>query len=315
METILFYAFAAVAALAGGLAVSRKNAVASACWLVVMFFGLAGIYVLLEAYFVAAVQILVYAGAIMVLFLFVIMLLDLRSSQLASHSGPKLRVMGVLLAVAFTVAVIHALHRSSLDPKIADRVTAVLRLPAPPTPDPKDPMDVPVPLPAPAPVDVELHEIVPVAAPSDLGQAPGEGWGDRAYQGDVSLAPSGASKSSTLLGVTISPDGALKVTMFDAAARKTAELALAGSNSVAPPSPNVGTQMLTYQVPSVPGATIDVIVNRGGLESRLGGGPDGSPRAIGKAIFEDWLLPFEIVSLLLTGAIFGAVVLTKRRLP
>jgi NADH-quinone oxidoreductase subunit J len=51
--------------------------VASAMWLVAMFFGLAGSYIVLEAYFVAAVQILVYAGAIMVLFLFVIMLLNL----------------------------------------------------------------------------------------------------------------------------------------------------------------------------------------------------------------------------------------------
>ena len=61
-------------------------------------------------------------------------------------------------------------------------------------------------------------------------------------------------------------------------------------------------------------AEIEWTVQRGGLEASAGGGPDGSPRAIGKSLFEKWLLPFEITSLLLTGAIFGAVVLTKRKL-
>ena len=76
------------------IAISRKNAVASALWLVLMFFGLAGTYVLLEAYFVAVIQILVYAGAIMVLFLFVIMLLDLRSEELAVTGGAALQGAG-----------------------------------------------------------------------------------------------------------------------------------------------------------------------------------------------------------------------------
>jgi hypothetical protein len=243
------------------------------------------------------------------------MLLDLRSSQLASHSGPKLRVAGVLLAAAFTAVVLHAMKGAEVDPKIADRVTAVLRLPAPPTPEPTDPLEVPVPAAVPAPVDVELHEIAAVPAPTDLGVAPGDGWGDRSYRGDVPLAPADASKPAKKLDVTISPDGTLKVALFDDVAKKSSDLALSGSNASAPASPSIGTQLLTYGVPSAPGATIDVVVQRGGLDPRTGGGPDGSPRAIGQAIFEDWLLPFEIVSLLLTGAIFGAVVLTKRRLP
>ena len=75
MTTALFYVFGATALAAALLAVTRKNAVASAIWLIVMFFGLAANYVLMEAWFVAVVQVLVYAGAIMVLFLFVIMML------------------------------------------------------------------------------------------------------------------------------------------------------------------------------------------------------------------------------------------------
>jgi NADH-quinone oxidoreductase subunit J len=101
MTELLFYAFAAIAIVSGVLAISRKNAVWAALWLVLMFFGLAGTYVLLEAFFVAAIQVLVYAGAIMVLFLFVIMLLDLRSEELAVRAAPRFRWAGVGAAAAF----------------------------------------------------------------------------------------------------------------------------------------------------------------------------------------------------------------------
>jgi NADH-quinone oxidoreductase subunit J len=103
MTTALFALFAATALGSALAAVTRKNPVASAMCLVAMFFGLAGVYVLLEAYFVAAVQVLVYAGAIMVLFLFVIMLLDLRSKHLQTEQGPRLPLLGVGAAVLFVV--------------------------------------------------------------------------------------------------------------------------------------------------------------------------------------------------------------------
>jgi NADH-quinone oxidoreductase subunit J len=77
MVALFFWAFAAVAVAAALLCVTRKSPVASALWLVVTMGALAAIYVLLDAQFIAAIQILVYAGAIMVLFLFVIMLLNL----------------------------------------------------------------------------------------------------------------------------------------------------------------------------------------------------------------------------------------------
>ncbi|MDH3457163.1 MAG: NADH-quinone oxidoreductase subunit J, partial [Gemmatimonadota bacterium] len=74
---IVFWVFAGVAILSGFLCITRRSAVASALWLVVTLFALASIFVLLDAHFIAAIQVLVYAGAIMVLFLFVIMLLNL----------------------------------------------------------------------------------------------------------------------------------------------------------------------------------------------------------------------------------------------
>ena len=74
---ILFFVFAACAGGSALAMVTRKNPVASAFWLIGTFFSLAAIYTLLGALFIGIIQILVYAGAIMVLFLFVIMLLNL----------------------------------------------------------------------------------------------------------------------------------------------------------------------------------------------------------------------------------------------
>lgn len=84
METALFYLFAATTLLSAFMVVANpfsRNPVTSAMFLVVTMASLAGLFVLLHAFFLAAVQILVYAGAVMVLFLFVIMLLDLKEEE------------------------------------------------------------------------------------------------------------------------------------------------------------------------------------------------------------------------------------------
>lgn len=79
----LFYIFAAITLLSGLMVVAgpSRNPVTSAMFLVVTMIGISGLFVLLQAYFLAAVQILVYAGAVMVLFLFVIMLLNLGEEE------------------------------------------------------------------------------------------------------------------------------------------------------------------------------------------------------------------------------------------
>src|SRR3954469_10961169 len=81
---ILFYAFAALTLGCGALVVANpfsRNPVTSAMFLVLTIVSLAGLFVLLHAFFLAAVQVLVYAGAVMVLFLFVIMLLDVKAEE------------------------------------------------------------------------------------------------------------------------------------------------------------------------------------------------------------------------------------------
>lgn len=77
VTTVVFYVFAAWAVASALLCITRSNALASALWLVSTMFALAAIFVILQAQFIAAIQVLVYAGAVMVLFLFVIMLLNL----------------------------------------------------------------------------------------------------------------------------------------------------------------------------------------------------------------------------------------------
>ncbi len=81
METIFFTIVAAVAVLASILVVTCRNPINSALSLVMTFFCLATFYVMLDAPFLAAVQVIVYAGAIMVLIVFVIMLLNLRTES------------------------------------------------------------------------------------------------------------------------------------------------------------------------------------------------------------------------------------------
>ncbi len=78
---IIFFLLAATALISGIMVVIQVNPVRSALFLVLNFFALAGIYLLANAQFIAAIQIIVYAGAIMVLFLFVIMLLNLRQPE------------------------------------------------------------------------------------------------------------------------------------------------------------------------------------------------------------------------------------------
>jgi NADH-quinone oxidoreductase subunit J len=75
--TLVYWAFAVFAVIAAGMCITRRNPLASALWLVQTLFCLAVLYTILDAPFIGVLQVLVYAGAIMVLFLFVIMLLNI----------------------------------------------------------------------------------------------------------------------------------------------------------------------------------------------------------------------------------------------
>src|SRR6266511_2207199 len=81
MSPFLFWIFAVLTVIFGAAVVLNRNPVASALSLVLSFLGLSALFMSLDAFFIGIIQILVYAGAVMVLFLFIIMLLDLRAEE------------------------------------------------------------------------------------------------------------------------------------------------------------------------------------------------------------------------------------------
>jgi NADH-quinone oxidoreductase subunit J len=100
MTEVVFYVFAVAAVISATLCILQRNPVSAALWLVSTMFCLAAIYVLLNAQFIAAIQVLVYAGAVMVLFLFVIMLLNL------GHAEPDMRGPSTIAATLVIVGLL-----------------------------------------------------------------------------------------------------------------------------------------------------------------------------------------------------------------
>ena len=114
MQT-LFLILGTVALVSGALVVFQKHPLRSALWLIVNFFAVAGIYLLAHAEFIAAIQVIVYAGAIMVLFLFVIMLLNIRQPE----AEPKIpfigqKLGGIILAGFTGLILIYGVTRTVL---------------------------------------------------------------------------------------------------------------------------------------------------------------------------------------------------------
>src|SRR5437016_11939800 len=113
----LFYLFGAVAVIASLLVIAQRNPIYSVLLLIASFMALAGLYVMLDAPFVAVTQIIVYAGAIMVLFLFVVMLLNVTREDALEASGrieesTGARAIGVVLAVFMAIELVWALNQT-----------------------------------------------------------------------------------------------------------------------------------------------------------------------------------------------------------
>ncbi len=113
MPDFLFYIFSALTLICGAFVVLSRNPVNSAMFLVLSILSLAGLFVLLHAFFLAAVQVIVYAGAVIILFVFVIMLLDLKEEQRRRINAFG-AVTGVLSVCAIGCAFWRAFSRSEL---------------------------------------------------------------------------------------------------------------------------------------------------------------------------------------------------------
>lgn len=114
LETILFYTLSVVSVGSALMMVTRRSPVMSALYLILNFFSLAGLYLTLHAQFIAVIQILVYAGAIMVLFLFVIMLLNLGDEKKLTEKISYKKItaaglsFGLLMELLYSVGVANS---------------------------------------------------------------------------------------------------------------------------------------------------------------------------------------------------------------
>lgn len=122
MSILLFWLFATVMLIGGVAVIAFKNPVSSALSVVTCFVGLAGLFIGLSAFFVGVIQILVYTGAVMVLFLFIIMLLDLKDeAKRANQLAPT--AAGIALVLAFVVQLIGVLSKP-LGAQVAPKLDA-----------------------------------------------------------------------------------------------------------------------------------------------------------------------------------------------
>ncbi|HEV8257213.1 MAG TPA: NADH-quinone oxidoreductase subunit J [Casimicrobiaceae bacterium] len=108
-QTFIFYAFAAILVFAGLRVITTRNPVHAALWLVLSFFSAAGVWLLLQAEFLAIALVLVYVGAVMVLFLFVVMMLDVNFDRLRERFKsyiPVAATVGILVLVEMTLVLV-----------------------------------------------------------------------------------------------------------------------------------------------------------------------------------------------------------------
>ena len=108
-QTFVFYAFAAVLVFAGLRVITTRNPVHAALWLVLSFFSAAGVWLLLQAEFLAIALVLVYVGAVMVLFLFVVMMLDVNFDKMRERFKsyiPVAATVGILVLVEMTLVLV-----------------------------------------------------------------------------------------------------------------------------------------------------------------------------------------------------------------
>ena len=123
LEVMLFIIFAAICAVSSVLMVTRPNPVISALFLVLNFASLAGLYLLLNAQFIAVAQVIVYAGAIMVFFLFVIMLLNPEKEKRFFKEKAKLRIFIIVIVALVLVQIIYVIFLSNPSESISSEVS------------------------------------------------------------------------------------------------------------------------------------------------------------------------------------------------
>lgn len=125
LPDILFYVFSSLAILGAGLVILNRSPMHCAVSLVVSVLSIAILYLLLSAHFIAAAQMIVYAGAIVVLFIFVIMLLNLSEEEIGRFRFSLFKVVGAFAAIAALLAVAPQI-RSSIPEESAQKALSAM---------------------------------------------------------------------------------------------------------------------------------------------------------------------------------------------
>ena len=124
---ILFWILSVVALFSALMVITSKNPMHSVIWLIIVFFAISGHYLLLNAQFLAIVNIIVYAGAIMVLFLYVLMLMDLKK-ETEPQKNRWLKLAGAVAGGSLLLVLIAALKKADLANQFAETRTGDIGL-------------------------------------------------------------------------------------------------------------------------------------------------------------------------------------------
>lgn len=118
VTTILYWVLSVIALISALLVITSKNPVYSVLWLIMVFFSISGHYILLNAQFLAVVNIIVYAGAIMVLFLYVLMLMDLKK-ETEPQKKRWVKLVGAVAGGSLLLVLVAALKKADMITGIA----------------------------------------------------------------------------------------------------------------------------------------------------------------------------------------------------
>ena len=127
LTPILFWILSGIALFSALMVITSKNPVHSVIWLIIVFFAISGHYLLLNAQFLAIVNIIVYAGAIMVLFLYVLMLMDLKK-ETEPKKNRWLKLAGAIAGGSLLLVLVAALKKVDISKNIAETRTGDIGL-------------------------------------------------------------------------------------------------------------------------------------------------------------------------------------------
>ena len=281
VEIIFFFLLAFGVVTTSLMVVIFKNPINSAISLVASFLCMAGIYALLHAPFMAVIQIMVYAGAIMVLFLFVIMLLNLSDEELGGPRITLTKVVSALVALGIFWAMAQAIDTL----RVAD--------------------------------DGQTAEADKGKTVSQVLREKGENFSDRDVErwvlvdGEMVLDGTRALEGGEV--IVISKTRYSDQGLSRAVASPSIEDARFASGIEIPELDEEGKPVAKPELSDQEKATQERHKARIKRQLRLWD-EFGSIESVGKRLYTKWLFPFEVTALLLLAAIVGAVIMAKRRL-